>query len=298
LGKGDTAKLEKLYTQELDEKKKETIAELEAKKIKPTGLTPNQQEELDFNISLRDHPLKHLTLSKGAKTVLRKMRREIKFKRRKQLKSKYLKKGIELEEKAITFLSKHHNDVFTNNTERRFSEYFQGECDVPEAFDTKVAYELDTLPDPEEPLTVIYEYQDRIYMILWDQEQWTTSSIVLNMLDDEVKKELYGEAWKWEGNNVPDWRKIEIIKHYIYDEENFIRILIDNEVVVNKDMDEKALDQFNNFVEIPDHERIVEKTVYRDFGIEKKMEKIAQLSRKYMQDLEDQMYEKYLKKQD
>ena len=133
LGKGDTAMLEKYQVmEEPTDKQKSKIVELEAKKIKTTVLTENQQLELDTYTSYRDSPLDHITLSKGAKTVLRKMRREIKFKRRKELKSKYLKKGIELEEKAITFLSKHHNDVFTNNTERRFSEFCSGESDVEE----------------------------------------------------------------------------------------------------------------------------------------------------------------------
>ena len=43
------------------------------------------------------------------------------------------------------------------------------------------------------------------------------------MLDDQMVKEIYGEVWKWQPEDIPDWRKIEIIKHYIYDEENFIR---------------------------------------------------------------------------
>ena len=299
LGKGDSATLEKYKAlEEPNDKQKEKISELEAKKVKPTGLTEIQQTELSLNISLRDNPLDHLKLSTGAKTVLRKMRREIKFKRRRELNSKYLAKGTKLEEDAITFLSDHHDEVFSNNSERRFSEYFQGECDVPEGFDTKVSWSLDTLPDPEEKLQTIYEYRDRIYMILWEKDQWTTSAIVLNMLDDEIKKVLYGEAWKWDNNEIPDGRKIEIIKHYVYDEENFIRILIDNEVVVNQEMEEGAMDQFNDFVEIPDYERIVEKTVYRDLGIEAKMNKIAELSRVYMQGIEDEMYQKYLESQE
>ena len=292
--------------EEPTDKQKAKIVELEAKKIKTTVLTENQQLELDTYTSYRDNPLDHITLSKGAKTVLRKMRREIKFKRRKELKSKYLKKGIELEEKAITFLSKHHNDVFTNNTERRFSEFFSGESDVEEGYDTKVAYELDTLPDVEESLKTIYEYQDRVYMILWDKEQWTTSTIIMNMLDDQMVKEIYGEVWKWQPEDIPDWRKIEIIKHYIYDEENFIRLCKFNDCMPDLaeyarqlesgDVDElleKACDMFQDFVEIPDHERIVEKTVYRDKDIEAAMNKIAELSRKYMQDIENEMFEIY-----
>jgi len=213
---------------------------------------------------------------------------------------------------AITFLSVYHEDVFTNNKERREDDYFTGECDVEEGYDTKVSWSLNTLPDPEEPLKTIYEFQNRVYMRLWDRDKWTTSAIVMNMLEDQMKKEMYGEAWKWEDNEIPAWRKIEIIKLYIYEEDVFIKMCEDNDCLPNmeeykrqlesedEEVDpllEKAAKMFMDFVEMPDHERIVEKTVERDMEIEENMVEIAKLSRQYMQDIEDEMYEKYLSNQ-
>jgi len=308
-----TPKQQELYDKLTDqtehtEREMKTIEDLERKMSEVVGLTPKQQETLDDLISKRDT----IELSKGAKTYLRKLRRQIKFKRRREINSKYLVKGVHFEEEAITFLSEHHDNVFTNNKERKFDEYFQGECDVEEGYDTKVSWTLDTLPDPEEPLKTIYEFQDRVYMRLWNKDEWTTSSIVMNMMDDQMKKEMYGEAWKWENNEIPDWRKIEIIKYYVYEEEVFIRMCEENECLPNlkeyerllkseeEDMDkllEKACNMFMDFVEIPAHERIVEKTVIRDLEIEAKMVEIAKLARQYMQDIEDNMYEIYLSNQ-
>lgn len=288
---------------ELTPKEKQIVEDFENKMSEVVGLTPNQQEALDDLLKKRDT----VELSSGAKTYCRKLRREIKFNRRKELKSKYLEKGIHYEEQAITFLSHYHDDIFTNNKERRSDEYFQGECDVEEGFDTKVSWELDTLPDHESAIDTIYEFQNRIYARLWNREEWTTSSIVMNMTDDEMRKTLYGEAWKWTDNEIPDWRKIEIIKHYIYDEENFIRLCKLNDCipdlkeyesqlktdVVDTEL-RKACEMFLGFVEIPEHERIVEKTVKRDLDIEKKMIQIVLLARQYMQEIEDEMEEKRL----
>ena len=266
---------------ELTDKQKETLAAYQMK----DELTAKQQETLDDLISKRDS----IELSKGAKTVLRKMRREIKFNRRKQLKSKYLTKGIQLEEQAIDFLSIYHDTVFENNKERRENEWFSGESDIIEGIDAKCAWELDTLPDPEEPLPAIYEFQDRIYMMLWDKDEWTTSSIVLNMMDSALNDAIYREGFNWEDNIIPEWKKIELIAFYIYDEENFYRLCKLHDCVPNAESSELAIDSFNGFVEIPDHERIVEKTVYRDKAIEKRMIEIAKLARIYLQELDDLM---------
>lgn len=270
---------------DLTEKQHALIGVLEDK-LANDNITEKQKETLDELLIKRDT----IELSKGAKTVLRKLRREIKFDRRREINSKYLLKGTTLEEEAIDWLSLHHDTVFTNNKERREDEYFSGECDITEGYDTKVSWSLDTLPDPEEPLKAIYEYQNRVYMRLWKKKEWTTSSIALSMLPKEIKNSLYGEAWKWAGEEVPTWRKIEIIKYFCYEEEYFIKMLTANDVIVNKESDEKTIDMFQSFVEIPGAERIVEKTTYYDKAIDKNMEAIAKLGREYMQEIEDKLY--------
>lgn len=259
------------------------LLKLQQKELEGKKLTTIQQKKVKELIHKRDN----IELSKGAKSYLRQLRRELKFKRRSEIKSKYLTKGIELEEQAITFLSIWHDDVFTNNKERVFTEFFQGECDVPEGYDTKCSWDLNSLPDPEEALPSIYEYQNRVYMILHDADRWTTSSILLNMTDSALADAIYREGFRWKDNNIPEWRKLEIINLHIYDEKNFYRLCQLHECTPTKESEEKAIDIFTNFVEIPMHERIVEKTTYRDNGIEETMIEVARLARIYLQEQED-----------
>ena len=278
---------------ELTVKQKETLIGLQEK----AELTEKQQATLDDLIMKRDR----VELSKGAKTYLRKLRREVKFNRRIPLESKYLDKGIKLEEDAITFLSIYHDEVFTNNKERRTDKFFSGEMDVTEGFDTKVSFWMDSLPDPEEKLKIIYEFQDRVYMILWDLDQCTTSAIVMSHDKESLKDMIYKEAFKpkWKEKDeygdeigVPDWRKVEMIKLYTFEEKGFYELCTELNLTPNEESEEKHIDMFMSFVEIPEHERIVEKTVYRDKGIEKKMKQIVVLSREYLQELEDDMWSK------
>jgi len=272
------------------------ISDFETKRDEILGLTPTMETKLADLIFKRDNTI----LSKGAKTALRKIRREIKFSRRKELKSKYLKKGIQFEEEAIDFLSIWHNRLFTNNKLRVEDDYFSGEVDITEGYDTKCSWELDTLPDPIEALDTLYEYQNRVYMRLHNAEQWTTSYVLINATDWALKDMIYREGFNWKDNLIPDWKKLEILNLYIYDEKSFIKWCKDEDCIpdlieyesqlktdtVNPDL-EKAVNIFTNFVEIPDHERIVEKTTYRDLEIEKIMIDIVKLSRDYLQEVQD-----------
>ena len=288
LGKGDTTKLEKLLkVEEPNEKQLEQIAELQAKKTTPKGLTDKQAETLRDLETLRDKPLE---LSKGAKTYLRKLRREIKFKRRKELKSKFLTKGLELEEDAITFLSLYHENYFVNNKGRLKDDYFSGEADIVEGFDTKCSWELDSLPDPEEPIPAIYEFQNRVYMRLYDEPKWTTSSILLNITPHALQDKIYREGFQpeWAGKILPNYKKLEIISFYTYTEEKFYEYMKLFDAVPDHD-DVKSAEVILNFIEPPVNERIVEKTVHRDLGIEDTMVEVVKLSREYLKHQDDLM---------
>jgi hypothetical protein len=295
--KGLTEKQEALYLsllnseKELTDKQNDTLNDLSKKKDEVIGLTDKQQETLDDLIHKRDN----FELSKGAKSYLRKLRREIKFGRRHELKSKYLEKGIELEEEAITFLSLYHGEYFTNNKDRVFDDFFQGEVDVLEGYDTKCAWSLNTLPDPEEPLDKIYEYQDRVYARLHNKDRWTTSSIILSMTDSALADVIYREGFRWDNNEIADWRKVELIMLNTYEEDTFVQRCASYDCIPNENSEMKHIEMFNSFVEVPTHERIVEKTIERDLEIEKQMIMVVKASRVYLQQIEDEMAKKEIK---
>lgn len=117
-------------------------------------------------------PYKEASLSAGAKTYLNSLAKEHVYGYRKQVETKYMDKGILLEQQAIDFLNYLRFKSYEKNTERRESEYLTGECDIyvpgVRTIDTKVAWSLDTFPavsdDAHDPM---YEWQGRAYMKLW-----------------------------------------------------------------------------------------------------------------------------------
>ena len=284
--------------EELSTAENSKLEKLTSKSNEIIGLTETKKKKLDKLVFQRDNTI----LSKGAKTYLRKLRREIKFERRVQLKSKFLTKGIEMEEEAIDFLSVWHDTEFTNNKLRVENGFFTGEVDVLEGYDTKASWSLDTLPDPLEKLDSLYEFQNRVYMALHNAEKWTTSYVLINATDSELTNMIYREGFKWDGNNIPDWKKLEILNLYIYDMATFMLwcnsedclpdIDLYKEQLETDNVDpalEKAVNIFTSFVEIPDYERIVEKTTYRDLELESIMNDVVILSREYMKEVEGTM---------
>ena len=117
-------------------------------------------------------PYKEMSLSAGAKTYLGKLAKEFLYGYHKTVETKYMDKGLQLEEQAIAFITRKRFKSYTKNTERRESEFLTGECDIyvpgVKTIDTKVSWDLDTFPaisdDAHDPL---YMWQGISYMKLW-----------------------------------------------------------------------------------------------------------------------------------
>jgi hypothetical protein len=139
-------------------------------------------------------PYKELSLSAGAKTFLKSLAKEYVFGYHKVVTTKYMDKGLALEDEAIALLNRVRFKSYVKNTERRMSEFLTGECDIyvpgVKTIDTKVAWSLDTFPgwseDAHDPL---YEWQGRSYMKLWDVPEHEVTFIMLDTPDDLRKWE-------------------------------------------------------------------------------------------------------------
>lgn len=146
-------------------------------KVKWVGT--KKPEELSELIAKRDAPPE---LSETAKAFIRRVWLENKKGFRKQIKSKYLEKGLYSEEDAISLLSDvdsllyGKNIIYYKNEKREFNENHSGECDIIKTIDgvrivqdTKCCYDPETfMSSGEDP---IYEWQLRIYMELYDAEE-------------------------------------------------------------------------------------------------------------------------------
>ncbi|MBK5203888.1 MAG: hypothetical protein JJD98_00315 [Polaromonas sp.] len=111
-------------------------------------------------------------LSVGGKTVVDKIAKQLVYGYDEVVTSKYMDKGIQVEDKSIEL----YNSVFftghAKNTERKTNDWITGECDIftpAKITDIKSAWSLATFPaTARQGEDKGYEWQLRAYMMLWD----------------------------------------------------------------------------------------------------------------------------------
>ena len=112
------------------------------------------------------------TLSAGAKTEIEKLAKQFVYGFDESISSKYMTKGIEVEDAAIEL----YNSVFftshVKNTERKTNDWITGECDIyspSKVIDIKSPWSLSTFPATAKTgADKLYEWQGRAYMWLYD----------------------------------------------------------------------------------------------------------------------------------
>ena len=113
------------------------------------------------------------TLSAGCKTYIKELVKEDLFMYRSTIDSKYLTKGIDLEDTSIDLYNEVHNTLYLKNTERLSNEFITGECDInaeDKIIDIKTSWSLETFPAaPSDINNKDYEWQLRAYMMLYDK---------------------------------------------------------------------------------------------------------------------------------
>lgn len=132
-------------------------------------------------------------LSEGAKTFCREIAGQIAYDYQPSITSKYLEKGLAMEDEAIAL----YNHVFftdlVKNTERRENEWLSGECDLFDGHrirDIKTAWSLHTFPKTSDAVHCSeYEWQMRGYMQLWDCEEAEVCYCLLDTPDDLIAHE-------------------------------------------------------------------------------------------------------------
>jgi hypothetical protein len=132
-------------------------------------------------------------LSVGAKTYILKLAKEFVYGYEEKITSKYMDKGILMEDESI----KLYNSVFftghTKNIERKTNEWLTGECDIftgNKIIDIKTSWSLATFPCiVDECVNKDYEWQLRAYMMLWNVDQAELAYCMVNTPDDLMKYE-------------------------------------------------------------------------------------------------------------
>jgi hypothetical protein len=164
---------------------------------------PQDLEEL---IAKRDAPPE---LSDTAKAFVRKIWLFMKKGVRLDIKSKFLDKGLYGEEDAITLISEVDGILYVKNEERRNNEDHTGECDVVKVIngkkiviDTKCSWSPDTFMNAEPEIN--YEWQGRIYMELWDADEFHLKYCLVDAPPHLVQREKDSAKWKYFSGDMTD----------------------------------------------------------------------------------------------
>lgn len=133
-------------------------------------------------------------LSKGAKTYMTGLAKEVVFGYRDEISSKAIEKGIRCEQDSIDLYNSVFFESLTKNQERRSNDCITGEPDlIKDAYgiDIKTSWSLPTFPALPEDASD-YEWQARGYMCLFDKPRWDIAFCMIDTPDDLIGWEPIG----------------------------------------------------------------------------------------------------------
>lgn len=146
------------------------------------------------------------TLSASTKTHLIDLAASFIYKRREEVRNKYLAKGNEREEDSTTLLSVVLNKFLLQNSERLSNEYITGEIDIfegksienaDEITDTKTSYSLHTfLHSKFDELNKMYYCQGQGYMWLSKAKKCNIAYCLVNGTDKAIMDEKRKLQWQ------------------------------------------------------------------------------------------------------
>jgi hypothetical protein len=193
---------------------------------------------------------------------------ENKYNRSREFSSKYTDKGNQMEPSAIEMVARLTGLPLFKNVVRLHNEFITGEADCvldETIVDIKNSWDLVTFSIRSSD----YSDQMQCYMELYDKPTATVAYCLQSAPDDIIERELKGLTFKY-GDNVPEWEEIRIVNNLVFDKPTFL-YWIDKRDWIGED--KKAIDLIENFVHIPEYERIALVKYERD---QKRMELIEE----------------------
>lgn len=179
----------------LTARQKETLITLKNKQ-ESGKITDKQLITIGDLISKRDAVP---TLSGTTKTYLQQLHKEEVFGKREELRSKYLDKGLQVEEMSISLYSDVTNQLFVKNKERKTNDFITGEPDNTQSKirDIKSSWSLSTFPMHDERLSnKDYYWQLQGYMELFDMEESELIYCLVDTPEELIADELRRVSWK------------------------------------------------------------------------------------------------------
>jgi hypothetical protein len=153
-------------------------------------------------------------LSKGAKTAVEKIAKEIVYGFNEVITGKYMDKGLIVEDDSIALYNSVFFTDYKKNTERRNNQWITGECDIftgSKIIDIKSSWSLATFPATTEAgRDKGYEWQLRAYMMLWDVDYAEIAYCMVNTPDELIK---YEQADLHYVDNIDEALRVTIVPY-------------------------------------------------------------------------------------
>jgi len=229
-------------------------------------------------------------LSTTCRKFLKTMAIEIRYKRRKRMNNKYIKKGKYGEPIAVDEFSEYKGQELIKNTGRIENEYLTGETDidyldewgtVEKVTDIKCSYDLDSFEDNrDEEAKKDNFYQGQGYCALKNCDKFSVANVLVNndfeAINGELRKEIFTfPINELNGFDLPLWKIIQVAKEHIYTLDGLIEFLTNQTVqhCENEDLVklsegvhecEKAQKEWFDFVEIDLEDRVIEIEIERN----------------------------------
>lgn len=250
----------------LTEKQNQTLSELE-ERFNGIGKPLTDKQLLDRLELIKKRDFDELP--DGAKTHCKKWLKENLFKRREELKNKYVNKGNECEEDGFTLMAVHLKlGMVYKNTERRSNGFASGECDLNHngvIYDNKCSWSLDTFPMFETVIPdVKYWWQLQNYSTNWPAKKLCLCYTLIS-----ATYEMVEQAIKWA--DTPN-EKYKIAERMVYTKKEFD--LIKDHFFAESDL--------NTFTEIPEELRIKSFEFDVDVKAQKFIEKRSYMCKEYI----------------
>lgn len=197
------------------ENERDTLINANGNKVK---WTDNKKKELESLMHLSNNP----QLGESIKSYLKEWLISQLTGKRKEIESKYLTRGLEVEHLAIERIGRYYGVECKKNTTQLENDYFTGEydtkvnLDVPMIVDAKSSWSAFTFPyfDAEPPLG--YEDQTLVYLDLSGLKKGGVTFCLENGTHNEIER-LSWKLSKKDGADEPDikhWDEAESLLNY------------------------------------------------------------------------------------
>ena len=223
----------------LSDSNKTELAELISREngTHPKGL--KLTDRMDTRLAELRYKEANPELPQGLKSYCKQWLKEHLYKRRTEVKSKYIDKGNANEEDGFTLMAVELGlGMVYKNEDYKENDFMTGTCDLDHAktdtvFDNKASWSLDTFPMFEDVIPdKDYEWQIQGYMHLWKRSNgivaYTLTDMPLDLLRHEIRYEEDDNAKQRKAVNYiyteKAWKEAKSLLFPAADDYNFIEI--------------------------------------------------------------------------